>query len=126
MVVQGDVFYNEEKTYKDYEPYIIINGEEILINTTMEIDLTQFDSITKLRSGNGVVVELCYQTKDIEYIVETINNELLESKAAYEKTIQKYNDYLEKEKIDLKDLITSRQQIKDSYIAYIKLLNKYI
>ena len=49
---------------------LTINDEKILINTTMEIDLTKFDSITKLRIGNGLIAEVCYQTKDIEYIVE--------------------------------------------------------
>jgi hypothetical protein len=53
-------FFNNGKSYNDYEPYIVINDEKILINTTMEIDLTKFDSITTLRIGNGLIAEVCY------------------------------------------------------------------
>ena len=119
-------FSNNAKSYNDYEPYVTINDEKILINTTMEIDLTKFDSITELRIGNGLIAEVCYQTKDIEYIVETTNNKLLESKAIYDNSIQIYNDYLEETEIDPKKLIRYRQDIKDNYISYIELLNTYI
>ena len=90
------------------------------------IDLTKFDSITKLRIGNGLIAEVCYQTKDIEYIVETTNNKLLESKAIYDNSIQIYNDYLEENEIDYKKLIRYRQDIKDNYVSYIELLNTYV
>lgn len=119
-------FSNNAKSYNDYEPYVTINDEKILINTTMEIDLTKFDSITELRIGNGLIAEVCYQTKDIEYIVETTNNKLLENKAIYDNSIQIYNDYLEETEIDPKKLIRYRQDIKDNYISYIELLNTYI
>ena len=119
-------FSNNAKSYNDYEPYVTINDEKILINTTMEIDLTKFDSITKLRIGNGLIAEVCYQTKDIEYIVETTNNKLLESKAIYDNSIQIYNDYLEETEIDPKRLIRYRQDIKDNYVSYIELLNTYV
>lgn len=116
--------YND-KYYENYEPYIIINGEKILVNTIMEIDLTQFETITSLKSENGVVAELCYQTKNIEYIIENTNNELLKLKNEYNENIIKYNNYLESNDIDEKKLEQYQQNIKDNYMSYIIALDKH-
>ena len=103
-----------------YSPEIIINGELITITHETEIDLSEFENITSLYSRNGVVVDLIYQTRTIEYKIETTNNLLkqykeayLQAKALYEESIQTGNN-----------VNTNKNDYLAAYAEYIKNLTK--
>lgn len=77
--------------YVEFQPYIIINGEKIVIKKyNTEINLSDFGEIYELRSGNGVVVEVLYQSKEIEYNIETTNAKLIELKETLDQNINNY------------------------------------
>ena len=66
-------FYNNKKNYREYAPYIEINGERIYVDNTINFSTTQLNkmgNITELKSGNGVVVDIVYQMKEYIYNIE--------------------------------------------------------
>jgi hypothetical protein len=68
-----DFYNNQDFSLEDYCPCIYINGQEISVKdfvTFGPVDLTKFGPITELRCGNGVIVEVIYQTKEYNYILE--------------------------------------------------------
>lgn len=85
-------FYNQE-TYDTYEPWVIINEDQFNVNETIVLDRNQLSnlSIYKIATGNGVSVELIYQTRTLEYNKERnwIEHEL------YEKAIDEYKNIQE-------------------------------
>ena len=83
--------YANLKYYKehiDYEPFIWINGEKIYITHETEFDLSKYDNITELKSGNGVVVDIIYQTKSAIYTIES-TSPVFDKKQVYLDAIQK-------------------------------------
>lgn len=67
--------YNNGIDYSldEYAPYITINGEQISVEDNIIFtldDLSRFGEITELKSGNGVYVDIIYQTKEYNYIIE--------------------------------------------------------
>ena len=66
-------FYNSKKNYLEYAPYIEINGERIYVDNTINFStkqLNQLGNITELKSGNGVIVDIVYQTREYIYNIE--------------------------------------------------------
>lgn len=90
-----------------YSPEIIINGQTIVITHETEIDLSQFDDIVSLYSRNGVVVDLIYQTRTIDYKLEStskalqpIKNQYLLAKNTYEQNIHENEETVNTNKND--------------------------
>ena len=110
--------------YVEFQPYIIINGEKIVIKKyNTEIDLSNFNEIYELKSGNGVVVEVLYQSKEIEYNIETTNTKLIKLKETLNQDINNYQ--LANETIENGDGSTTkdfRLRILQSEQEYLKEL----
>ena len=116
--IYGGVLYYKNKyklfdntiqkyTSSDYSPYITINGNQIYITKDTEFDLSLYDDITELKCGNGVVVEIVYQRKIIDYTIESVDpvftkkQEYLTTKTNYnagetnyDKLVLAYNQYI--------------------------------
>lgn len=72
-----------------YYPQILLNGELINITHDTYIDLNDIN-VESLYTRNGVVAELIYQTKTIEYKIEDTFEKILETKRKYEEALNKY------------------------------------
>lgn len=80
-------FYNGERRYNNYEPWIKINGQQIEVRDTLFFsisNLKNFEKITSLECGNGVVLEIGYQLRNLEYNIE----DSLPEKQSYLKSIE--------------------------------------
>jgi hypothetical protein len=56
-------FHNNKKSYRQYAPYVDINGERIYVDKTINLSTSQLNkmgNITEFKSGNGVVVDIVY------------------------------------------------------------------
>lgn len=76
-------FYNKKDyTLDEYAPYIEINGEKIYVKDSLIFDIEQLKNIniSSFSSGNGVIVDVGYQMKTINFIME----ESLSEKNSYE------------------------------------------
>lgn len=111
-------FYNNEKIYNEYQPWIEINGQKINIDDTLLFEVTnnlKNLDITSFKSGNGVVVEIGYQLKNKDYIVE----DNISYKQIYENCLIKFKDQydilLNKEHEDYLNL----SEVPDSNKAYL-------
>lgn len=112
--------------YNNYESYIIINGEKILIAQERQFDLTQFENLNELKSSNGIVVEIMYQTKTIDYTLETSNEELLSLKKKYENSQKVYDNYLQRNNLSYNQLLSYKSDVSNSYYNFIKKLNELL
>ena len=116
------------RDYKEYQPYLILNGEKIYIDTTKTINLKQFDNIYELKSGNGVIVNLSYQKRTTTFSIEMTDQELINLKTVYEKSIQDLENRLASENIKDENFIMEikmlRQKVISNYNNYIIKLNK--
>lgn len=66
-------FYNGERRYNEYEPWIKINGHQFEVRDTLFFsisDLKNLEKITSLECGNGVILEVGYQLRNLEYNIE--------------------------------------------------------
>lgn len=121
-------FYHNETYYDEYEPWFEINGNKIYINDTLKFDkndLQNFGKITSLSSGNGVILEIGYQLKNLDYLVE--DNELYQSNKNYVKSFEildeKYQILLDPNHKDYIDL--SQNPSEKQIIIYDRYLNNY-
>lgn len=116
------------RDYKEYQPYLILNGEKIYIDNTKTINLKQFDNIYELKSGNGVIVNLSYQKRTTTFSIEMTDQELINLKTVYEKSIQDLENRLSSESIKDENFIIEikmlRQKVISNYNNYIIKLNK--
>lgn len=123
--------FNAQESEEFYNPYIIINGEKIVITHDTTINLEQIDNIYQIESGNGVVVEIIYQTRITDYLIEYTNELLFKAKTAYESAVKDYEEklnYLENEE-DMRDpetiyleLSNAREAILDTQKSYLNQL----
>lgn len=111
----------------EYNPEIIINGETIVITHEIEINLEDFGEITELYTRNGVVIELIYQTRTIEYKVEVEEHEeIIIAKNKYETAKKQYADFLSQRDIDLDDKVRLRQELRIAHFNYIALVTRFL
>lgn len=89
-----DFYNNKEYKLNEYAPWLEINGKKIYIDDTVfySIDNLKDVKIESLSCGNGVIVEVGYQLKNLDYIIE--NN--LESKVMYNYLLNNLQYELEK------------------------------
>lgn len=112
------------RSYEEYQPYLILNGEKIYINYTKTIDLKQIENLNELKSGNGVVINLSYQKKLTTFAIEKTDYELINLRTIYEDAIEVLNDRI-KDYQQIKDdsiaieIAGLRRQVLQSYINYI-------
>lgn len=118
--------FNNNTRYSNYETYIILNGEKIIIDREREFDLTLFDQITELTMSNGLVAEILYQTKTIDYTIENSHTDLLTLKADYEKCVENYNNYLNRKDVVYNQLNNYKTQMINSYYQFIKKINELL
>ncbi len=111
--------YTNTKYYKEndeYEPYIWLNGEQIYITHETELDLLQFNNnINELKSGNGVVVDIVYQTKSTVYTIESI-----------EPVYSKKQKYLTAQQNFEKEMLTTNVNMSQIKKELDTLYNDYI
>lgn len=84
-------FYNK-KEYNEYEPWIEINGERIYVDDTLVFsikDLQNFNIISLL-SGNGVIIDIGYQTQKMNYKLEY--GDLEDVRQDYDMAIEEINN----------------------------------
>ena len=113
-------FYNN-KNYRmdEYDPSIVINGHIISVNDTIIFklqDLRDFKQITELKSGNGVIVDIIYNTKEYDYIVEDTS----EISKTYEFSKANFNSIMDRLSLDPKDenYIDLSNPLDDNYNDY--------
>ena len=117
---------NNNKIYSNYNTYISINNEKIYITHDTEFNLIDLDSITELSSSNGIVAEIMYQTKEIEYTIETTSQDLLDKKLEYQNSLQEYENYLKKDNINYNDLSRRKRAMLNNYKNYLEQLNNLL
>ena len=111
----------------EYNPEIIINGETIVITHETEINLEDFGEITELYTRNGVVIELIYQTRTIEYKVEVEDHEeIIAAKTKYEDAKKEYENFLSQKDIDMDLKAELRQALRIAYFNYIVLITRFL
>lgn len=115
-----DLYAN--KYYNNYETYISINNEKIYITHDTEFNLSDLASIIELSSGNGVIVEIVYQTKEIEYAIETTSQELLNKKQEYLNSKEYYEEYLKSGNIENSQLLRYKDDMLINYKNYLNQL----
>lgn len=87
-------FYNGNKIYESYEPWFEINGQQIRVDDTMIFEasnLKDLGTINSLSSGNGVIVEIGYQTCTLEHLIE----EQLDATKNYQSKLEDLNERLD-------------------------------
>ena len=110
---------NNNKQYEDYEPYIIINNNErIYITRDIELDLSQYENLKNIKCGNGVIIEIAYQTKSTIYTIESSNPDILKEKNNYLNAVKDYENAN-------KDQIKYRwDNMINKYNTYLNVLNE--
>lgn len=125
-------FYNNEYYHgvDSYQPLLQINDSIISVEEIETFDMKNPKSFQTLKSGNGVVVELSYQIRTIDYNIE--NNpqwNVLSYKKAYQSACQELSDILSDEfmptdminyNYDTEQLL--REKVKKTYTDYILAL----
>lgn len=121
----GFIDFNNNMRYDEYEPWIEINGQRIRVDDTLifyQDDLKNIENITTFALGNGVIVDVGYQLKNIDYLIEdeelaAIKNQYLEK---VETLNEKYNILLDpshEKYIDLSKTPEDKELI--TYNAYM-------
>lgn len=88
-----DFYNNQNYKLTEYQPYIIINKEKIYVDDTIFFEVKNLKdkgTITELKSGNGITVEVVYTVKEYEYKVE----DTLSIKNDYLSALNSYNEYM--------------------------------
>lgn len=121
-----DFFNNKEYGPDDYQPYIQINDDTISVEETRDFELHKPGLYDTLLVGNGVTLNLTYQIRTTEYYIEDTTyyvSNLPKLKQVYEDAVQKLKDaYVDYENGNEYDFDSLRQEITDSYVAFIKAL----
>lgn len=125
-------FYNNNYYHGEnsYQPLLQINDSIVSVEDTENFDMKRPQSFETLKSGNGVVVEISYQIRTIDYNIE--NNpqwDVLSYKKAYQSACQELNDILsdtfmptdmENYHYDTEQLL--REKVNKTYTDYILAL----
>lgn len=108
---------------ENYDPALYINGSQVSIYETERYTMERPGKLASLSLGNGVMAEVAYQIRTIEYSIE--NDEtwgVLPYKQAYEQAVEELNTYLTSGDLSYNAENSLRQKVHDSYIKYIQVL----
>ena len=100
-------------------------------STTGRYDaLTRFSSIDELYAGDGLILDIVYQKKEIQYVVEDINNihydyKTGQAKSAWESDLRRYND-LVSQNADAALIASWAEKVQNSYEIYLYWLDQAI
>ena len=80
-----DIFNNTTYDLSVYTPYVVINGNQVSVKDTQEFDFHRPGKLDSLTSGNATNVEVSYQVRIIDYLIEEDERypELYEAKQHY-------------------------------------------
>lgn len=107
-----------------YQPFIEINNSQISLNDTQVFTMDKPGKLSSLKSGNGTVVEVSYQVRNIDYNIEDDERNypsLFNAKKDYLETLVDFEEYLND------DTNLGEQSILDNYQKDLNIkYNKYI
>jgi hypothetical protein len=83
--------------------------------------ITNVDKVKTLRIGSGVVVDIVYQLKTLEYAVETTDTETKRAKALWISSQNEYNTAIANGALEA-ELTRLERKIKSTYESYIHAL----
>lgn len=113
---------------KDYEPHeattIVFNNDEEYKVDLWDIysyELRPPQNLTSIKTGDGIICEITYQSKNITYDVESNidKTELNDAKKNFNKVIQESDTTLD-------EIITAQNKYKDAYNKYLTLVEQAI
>ena len=83
--------------------------------------ITNVDEVKVLRVGSGVIVDVVYQLKTLEYAVETTDTETRRAKALWISSQNEYNTAIANGALEA-ELTRLERKIKSTYESYIRAL----
>lgn len=111
----------------NYQPWIQVNDSIVSVEDIQNFDMTKPGKFTELKCGNGAIMEVAYQVRTIDYLIEDDPNwGVKEPKAEYLKNVQNLKDLLsnvDENYTSIKE-VALRNNIKNSYTKYILALIK--
>ena len=84
--------YDSNNVTENYEYKFWIDGREIDITNDLNYTLTQLDHIPHIVLGNGIILDISIQRREIEFDIETTNKEVVYRKEIY---MDAYNRVIE-------------------------------
>lgn len=124
--LQGYYDYHQQKEYakEEYQPMIQVN-DNILYMTDYNGMFTAKDmgrpSILKV--GNGAIMEISYQLREIEYLIEFDDNYPVKAaRQNYENAVAEFQQFIASEIDDMEEEKRLQKNVDDFYKIYIKTL----
>ena len=124
--INGYYDYHQKKEYskEEYQPMIQINNN-ILYMTDYNgmFNAKDMGRPSILKVGNGSTMEVSYQLREIEYLIELDDNYPVKAvKKNYEKSVEEFQKFLAEEIDDMEEERKLQKAVDDSYKIYIKTL----
>lgn len=122
-----DLFNNKEYLPNEYQALISIDNSQISVEDTRDFTLSNPGAIAELKSGNGIVVNVAYRLRTIDFSIENTNREVLQAKKEYNNLLIYLNSLIkdlngpENEEV-IDEIEDTRQALQDKYINYILTL----
>lgn len=118
-------FYSS-KDVPNNEATLQINDSYLNIDDTKNFDMYRPGKLETLKTGHGIIVEVSYQIRNIEYSIED-NPQwgVLSAKTVYKNALQQLNNYLAKEEnYDYSIEQSLRASVRMAYTNFILVLIK--
>ena len=124
--LQGYYDYHQKKEYtKDqYQPIIKINNNILQMTDYNGVfNAKDMGRPSLLQVGNGATMELSYQLREIEYLIELDDNYPVKAtREAYEASVKKFQSFIAEEIDNPEEEKKLQKDVDDFYKVYIKTL----
>lgn len=128
-----DFFNNKEYLIAEYQPFISVNNSQVSVSDIQVFNMSRPGKLTELKSGNGTIIEVAYQVRNIDYRIEYNQANypnLYNARLVYEAAVAEHQEQLNKLKNGILDEYNSEieqanlNKIITTYNTYILELIK--
>ena len=119
-----DFFNNKEYNVAEenaYNPYIYINNSQVSVEDIQDYDINKPGDLESLVCGNGVVLEVGYQTRNIDYHIEKSNLLIAKYKQDYLDKLNELQMEISNNNLN-KDLDYEKQLREETKLLYQKFI----
>lgn len=107
--------YNNKTELPKYEPYLLINGSQIMVK---KYSLKEPGLLKSLVSKNGISTNITYQICIVNYAIENEPG-VIEYKNTYQSAVLKLNNYLKDASTKVEDIELCQKEIDKAYTTFI-------
>lgn len=111
---------------EEFKPEIKMDDSIVSVNETHDFDLTSPKLFSILESGSGIIANIAYKIRIIDYAIEETSQEVAQLKGKYLTAIEKL-EIIEKEftvETNRQEYQNAQKNVRDTYTQYILALIK--